>query len=298
MCKRPGTNQPGRKSQAAGPGIAHPAHGLHVAAGAGHRLTDTLARRPAVPVLALCVRSQAGCLRNPFPHHLESFCSDVYKEQAWGCSMNSTVPSMGFGGPRSLSWPVNPALGNAFTVQHQQPVGKALPASPASLLACPRPDNTRSCSRSVPLHLLCRLSGRPVHNSKPRTRSQRGLCLPQSPSACLPRSLLGRLAVAFQDSRPGGQRLCLPPDPSSWPRSAGVGGGQDTRPTPSCPLPLPLNALSRRLMSRVADSSSLLEDTPSELPKTGKARLPIPFRGQREAKCLAQGHRSDWTVAP
>ena len=46
-------------------------------------------------------------------------------------------------------------------------------------------------------------------------------------------------------------------------------------------------------MSRVADSPSLLEDTPSELPKPDKARLPTTFRGQREAKSLAQGHRSD-----
>lgn len=61
MCKRPGTNQPGR-SQAAGPGIAHPAHGLHVAAGAGHRLTDTRPEtsRPCVSTVYAARQAVSG----------------------------------------------------------------------------------------------------------------------------------------------------------------------------------------------------------------------------------------------
>lgn len=154
MCKRPCTNQPGRKSQAAGPGVTCPARGLHVAAGVGHRLTDTLARRPAIPTSALCVFAAGGLSLEPlFPHHpLESFCSDVYKKQAWGCSMNSTIPSVGFGGPRSLSWPVNSALGSAFVAQRWQPVGEALPASAASLLACPLLPTTPT---AAPAPCLC-----------------------------------------------------------------------------------------------------------------------------------------------
>ena len=66
--------------------------------------------------------------------------------------MNSTVPSVGFGGPRSLSWPANPALGSAFVVQRRQPVSKALPASAASLLACPPPPTTPT---AAPAPCLC-----------------------------------------------------------------------------------------------------------------------------------------------
>ena len=53
----------------------------------------------------------------------------------------------------------------------------------------PAPDNTHSCSRSVPLHPLCRLSGRPVHTNPAQDPSLACACLrvlpPACPGACL-----------------------------------------------------------------------------------------------------------------
>lgn len=111
MYKRPSTSQPGRKSQAAGPGVPHscswPPRGRRRGTQAeGHARPETSCPH----VSTVCARARWAVSRAPVSaSSLGSFCSDVYKEEAQGRSVNGTVPSMGFGGPRSLPWPVNPA---------------------------------------------------------------------------------------------------------------------------------------------------------------------------------------------
>lgn len=207
------------KARLPGQASPTPARGLHVAAGVGLRLRDTLAQRPAVPTSALCVRGPGGLSPEPLflLHPWEVFVVMSTKRRP-GALRERHRPFHGVWGPEVPSLACEPSLGSALTVQCLQPVDEALLVPPASLLTCsprPHPDNAHTCSSSAPLHPLFRLSGRPVRDSKPRSRAQLGLCLPQGPSLCLPWSRLWRLAVSFRDSRPGGQRLCPPSDPSS-----------------------------------------------------------------------------------
>lgn len=113
-------------------------------------------------------------------------------------------PFHGVWGPTVLSWPVNPALGNAFTVQHAAGRARPSPGLTCQPSCLPPPDNTRSCSPpAFALALAAVWKARPQQQTPHKIPAwpmpASGVLPPR-----LPRSLLGRLAVAFQDLKAWG----------------------------------------------------------------------------------------------
>lgn len=138
-------------------------------------------------------------------------------------SVNGTGIPVGFGGHSPFPGVWEPALTQvAFPVKCSNPDGKVLAAPPVPTTCLPS---------SPPLHLpflgglsAVTNSAQPSSRVRP-SQAEFVLLALRPPRAWLSENWLVLLAEPFKNLSPGGQRLCVAPDPSTWPRLSRRGGG-------------------------------------------------------------------------